>query len=842
MTESSLHTKRRTSLRFQYIVAAVLIVSLFVLGSILTSFYFKFATEKNTDSLKLHDNIIIHVNSLRTAMWKADKSLYELLNDSETVNQEKIKSHFNVISEHLKIISEINHIDESGLLINLAALTSAHEKLNAEVIILLELRKDINWLYPMMPFINDTLLASNNNFETALNQAIKETFESEDKKYFSKVYRNLDGLRNIWRLKILDFRGAVIRFAGLNSIDKTQEKNIENYHLLIDEKLQELDVISKNGGLGFETENAIKVMQDSSKQWYEDYLRLLKIKKANVWRSDVNYIRTKIQPLQKNAFDELSLLERELNLRSIENTSNVDAAVKKINVELWFITIAAVLFVILIYFKFNQSLLIPLEKITESIEIHSGDSENMILSDEGSKEIQILVRAFNNMRKQVHHRQMVLEFQAMHDSLTGLPNRALLQDRLEQAIRQSERSESKMSLLLLDLDRFKDINDTLGHPIGDIVLRKVSNRLEDCLRATDTVARLGGDEFAIITSYSDRSQIESFIRRIVNSIEHVITIGEQKLYISLSIGVASYPGDGLDADTLIQHADIAMYSAKRENKNQEFYKIEKDYYNADNLTLLASLKAELKKPSGKLQLYYQPQIDVFTGKITSVEALIRWHDPVQGFLPAEELIRMVEHTGLISELTYWVLKESITEYAKWGDVDMTMAINLSVWNLHDMELIPFLDKTLSENNVSAEKISLEITESAVMRDPVRARKSLTTLSDMGVELAIDDYGTGFSSLAYLKLLPVKYLKIDKSFVLDMLDDENDAIIVHSTIELAHNLGMKVIAEGVENKDTLTKLHELGCDYAQGYYIARPIPSSEIEQWLNGYDPKSLVSF
>ena len=763
-----------------------------------------------------------------------------MLSDSENVQQSTIETHFNNVDEKLLKISTIKGIDKTGSLFNLNHLIYAHEKLNAEVIILLELRKDVNWLYPLLPFINTTLLESNNNFETALSQAIKETFDSGDKKYFTRVYKHLDDLRNLWRLKILDFRGSMIRFAGLNTKDIVQEKNIEDYHLSIEKHLKELDVIAKKGGLGFETEVALEIMQVNSKKWHVNYQELLKIRQSNVWRSDINYIRTKIQPLQKNVFDQLGVLEKALHLWSTANTKNVGNVTQKINIELWFLTGVAILFVILIYFKLNKSLLLPVENITESITSHAGDSENLMIPDEGSKEIHILVNAFNNMRKQVHHRQMALEFQAMHDSLTGLPNRALLQDRLEQAIYQAERNETGMSLLLLDLDRFKDINDTLGHPVGDVVLRQVARRLEECLRTTDTVARLGGDEFAIITGYSERVHIESFINRIVKNVERVITIKDQKLYIGLSIGVALFKKDGLDADSLIQHADIAMYSAKRENKNYEFYKTEKDYYSIDNLTLLADLKVELKKPSDKIQLYFQPQIDISTGNVISVEALIRWDHPSQGFLSAEQIIKMAEQTGLISELTYWVIAESINEYVKWSNDDITLSINLSVWNLQDAELIPFINKTLLETKVKAENISFEITESAVMNDPVRAREVLNTLSDMGIELSIDDYGTGFSSLAYLKLLPVKYLKIDKSFVLDMLEDENDAIIVHSTIDLAHNLGLKVIAEGVENKDSFAKLDELGCDFAQGYYIARPMAANEIKNWLISYQPRHMV--
>ena len=840
MTKPHSQLKTRTSLRFQYVVAAVVVVSLFAMGAFLAGFYFKYAAEKNTALLNLHDTVIVNVDEIRNAIWKADKSLYELSNNSDQVKEDIIKSRFNEINSKLKKFSEIDGVKKIGLLKNINSIISVQEKLNDAVLLLLDLRKDVNWLHPALPFINTTLHESNRNFETSLNQALLESLESKNSKYSSDVNLLLNELKDIWRLKRIEFRGALIRYAGLNTTDKSQEQNINDYYLLIEKKFKKLDFLRKKGVLDFVTENNLLLMHDNFEKWYKEYHQLLKVIHSTEWRSDFGFINAEIQPLQKEVFEELEQLEKMLTVWSSENTKKIDKAAKKITNELWMLTVLTILFVIFIYFKFNKSLLLPLEQITESIGLNLGESENMHIPEKGSKEITILVTAFNNMHKQVHHRQMVLEFQAMHDSLTGLPNRALLQDRLEQSINQAERNDTEMSLLLLDLDRFKEINDTLGHPVGDIVLRQVSRRLENCLRATDTVARLGGDEFAIITSYSNRSQIESFIKRIIKDVERVITVADQKLYIGLSVGVASFPKDGFDADTLIQHADIAMYSAKRENKNQEFYNAEKDYYSADNLTLLADLKAEFKHPTDKIQLYFQPQVDLSTGNVISVESLIRWNHPIQGFLPAEQIVRMAEQTGLITELTYWVIKESINEFSKWADKNITFSINLSVWNLQDAELIPFIMGTLQASKIKPEKISFEITESAIMNDPVKSREVLKIISDMGIELAIDDYGTGFSSLAYLKLLPVKYLKIDKSFVVDMLKDEDDAIIVHSTIELAHNLGLSVIAEGVESKDTLIKLRDLGCDYAQGYFIAKPMPANEIQNWISNYKPEDMA--
>ena len=834
MSKVTEDNKPRKSLRSQYIFAASLVSVFLIIASLFSNLYFKKISSENTAALNLHHSISTLVSQLENTIWQGDKSLYTLIISSDSNNANAIISKLNNVKNKLHSIKSINDFEKTGLSIQLNNLERAHKQLKHEIYNLLELRKDINWLYPMLPFITTKLLESNSIFETAVNQAITETIELDGGKYSGKVLRELDSLRNNWRLKILSFRGLLIRFAGLNTKNITQETDIENYHLLILNKIKGLMVSEEKGELGFETEVAINDMHASSKKWFADYQDLLKIRKSNIWRSDIHYIQTKIQPLQENVFSELAELKVKLNEWSSTNTKHVEKAALQINLELWIFTSIAIVFVIIIYRMLERTLLIPIANISDSINVQGNIIENISILQAGSKEVNILINSFNNMRRQIHHRQMALEFQAMHDSLTGLPNRSLLQDRTEQAIHLAERNKTEMSLLLLDLDRFKDINDTLGHPIGDKVLREIAKRLEKSLRASDTVARLGGDEFAIITSHTSHSQIEEFVKRVVKDIEKIIIIGEQKLTVGVSIGIATYPLHGEDPETLIRHADIAMYTAKRENKNQEFYEVGKDYNTADDLTLLADLKSELKNPSNQIQLYFQPQIDLKAKKIVGVESLIRWIHPEQGSFPAEHIIRLAEQTGLISSLTNWVINESINQYVRLDNDEINMSINLSVWNLQDPNLTTFVGDKLKENKIKPNNITFEITESAVMNDPVRAEEVLTSLSEMGINLAVDDYGTGFSSLAYLKLLPVNYLKIDKSFVIDMMKDENDLIIVQSTIDLAHNLGLFVVAEGVEDKVTLTRLCKLGCDYAQGYHFSKPMPADKLNLWLNNY--------
>jgi diguanylate cyclase (GGDEF)-like protein len=399
-----------------------------------------------------------------------------------------------------------------------------------------------------------------------------------------------------------------------------------------------------------------------------------------------------------------------------------------------------------------------------------------------------------------------------------------------------------MALMLLDLDHFKEINDTLGHPVGDQVLKKIGLRLSDYLRESDTVARLGGDEFAIIATDIDEDDARTFVEKIILAIKQVVHVEKQNLYVGASIGVALYPDHGQDVATLVRHVDIAMYHAKHNNLDYTFYDSSMNGHSVDNLSLLGELHTELLQQTGQLQLNYQPQIDLFTREVLGVEALLRWVHPTRGLIPPDEVVRMAEQSGLIGELTYWVMESAIADCASWHQdlMKLSVAVNLSAWNLQDPDLPEVIKKLLKRYSLSSEYLTIEITESTVMSDPVRARQVLNKLNQMGLELLIDDFGTGFSSLAYLKLLPVKGLKIDKSFVLEMAEDENDAIIVKSTIDLAHNLGLVVVAEGVETMEASLWLRQHKCDSSQGFYFARPMTEQAFRDWLQSYQTMAVL--
>ena len=430
-----------------------------------------------------------------------------------------------------------------------------------------------------------------------------------------------------------------------------------------------------------------------------------------------------------------------------------------------------------------------------------------------------------------------LEYQVMHDathdSLTDLPNRVLLRDRLDQAIQFALREEKNLALFILDLDHFKEINDTLGLHSGDQVLKHVALRLRGVVRGSDTLARLGGDEFAILLPLiKKRNHAQTVAEKIQNSFHSPFIVGGLNLDVQASIGIAISPEHGKDVDTIMQRADIAMYVAKQNNDGFAIYSQKLDKHNPKRLTLMGELRQAIE--NGDLVLHYQPKINIKTNRISGVEALVRWQHKEHGLIPPDDFIPLAERSGLIQQLFTWVAKTALAQADQWHNdqLKIGVAINLSPSTLLDTDLPDVITGLLASYNLPARHITFEITEGSIFKDPDLALEILTRLAEMGINISIDDFGTGYSSLSYLKKLPVSELKIDKSFIQDMLENENDEIIVRSTIDLAHNMGLKVVAEGAEEKETVARLKSLGCDIIQGYYYSKPLSGNDCTDWFN----------
>jgi diguanylate cyclase (GGDEF)-like protein len=451
-------------------------------------------------------------------------------------------------------------------------------------------------------------------------------------------------------------------------------------------------------------------------------------------------------------------------------------------------------------------------------------------------EIGQLASAFNQMSEGLSVRERQITRLAYWDTLTGLPNRVQFVDKLREALERNRKQERMCSVLMMDLDRFKVVNDVLGHQIGDVLLREAAERLMIGLAGrTDLIARLGGDEFAVLLEGESPEAAVQWGRSILLALEAPFSVQGQTVDLRASIGIAGYPAHGTEGTLLLSRAEVAMYTSKSRNAGILVYDPRFDENSQRNLSLMTELKQAIEQ--NQFVLLYQPKVHIASGEVWGGEALIRWAHPQRGFVPPDRFIPFAEQTGFIRDITRWVLRQAVTQCAAWrarGHA-WSIAVNLSTRDLMDLELPQWLGELLQAHGVPPAAIGLEITESAIMEDPARALQTLELLDGMGFGLSIDDFGTGYSSLAYLKRLPIQELKIDKSFVMSLNRDADDAIIVRATVDLAHNLGVKVVAEGVESAEIWSMLRALGCDLGQGYHLSKPVRPEEFERWaMHGY--------
>ncbi len=430
-----------------------------------------------------------------------------------------------------------------------------------------------------------------------------------------------------------------------------------------------------------------------------------------------------------------------------------------------------------------------------------------------------------------------LKHLAHHDALTNLPNRLLLDARLNHAIERANRNNQKVAVLFVDLDHFKNINDSLGHEVGDALLMTVSRRLQKSVREVDTVARLGGDEFIIIIEQiNETSDLDNVLDKIKTATSKTTTIREHELYTSASIGISLFPDDGQTAEQLLRNADSAMYQAKETGRHKHhFYTRELTASAYDRVILEADLRRAME--SNQLEVYYQPQISLKTENVVGVEALIRWNHPEHGLLAPDQFLPIAEQSGMMVRLGEWVLQTACQQMVRWRDNRTsikTMAVNLSGTQIRHSELLGTVKRVLKQTGCKTEWLELEITEDFIIKEAERSIDTLQQLRDLGISLAIDDFGTGYSSLSHLKRLPVNKLKIDRSFVRDINRDMEDAALVQAIIAMGQSLDLKLIAEGVENSSHEIFLEAQGCDIVQGYYYSRPIPASELDLFLDNF--------
>lgn len=491
--------------------------------------------------------------------------------------------------------------------------------------------------------------------------------------------------------------------------------------------------------------------------------------------------------------------------------------------------LATVMFILGIFYV-SKIVTKPITQLAESAKKLEEGDYSVNLANSEIDELDKLSNAFNSMTAAIADREKSILKLAFWDEMTELPNRAQFMQQLANSMQVSQATNKPVSVIVINLDRFKQINNILGHEFGNRLLRAAGQRLTQALQnKSDKVYRFSGDEFALLLNATDSSNAMQLAKSIEKLLEKPIEMDGQFVDITAGIGIASYPEHAFEMGEILSHAENALHISKLKKAGPVIYQPEFDISSDVNLTLASDLKNAIY--NNELKLFIQPKFDIKTGRISSAEALIRWIHPVRGMLFPDQFIPFAEQTGLIRDISLWVIAEAARAQVLWqqNQIDVPIAVNISARDLIDSDLAHKINSILSKHQIEHSAITLEVTESSMMDDPKRSKQTLLSLANINLKLAIDDYGTGFSSLAYLKDLPVSELKIDKSFVMHMQQNENDRIIVSSTIELAHNMGLQVVAEGIENLATLELLQEMGCDFGQGYYMAKPMSISDFHK-------------
>lgn len=831
------------SIRKQYLLIALFMAIVVLSYTWYSGIWVQRTGQSSIQQIEKRIDVAELTHKLRRAFINADNALNLFLLAPTKASQNKFNAELDHAQALVAKVFKTDWVQHNSIRPKIKDLASLLTKVKTASAHVMKVRQDVNLLYPALQFANGDMLDLSRNFIAQSDIAIRyyRQFKHLNTRQ-SKVRDLLIDIRDRWQRVINAYRIFLInRTGGLyETATMRQVDNVEFYYASATGLLDKLEKYNRGDKLALEVSSAIDSLQRIAPHWYTSFKKVVAIYNQGKWRADIPLINNNINPLFSAVYDKLDLLDTQLKQSSdmdVVGQARVSSAI--INSQ-WGMAFFVLAIGLLSYIILELNFIRPIAKVARGLKAEAKGTDMIELPDVQAAEIRDLTDAFRELRQQVHSRQLALEHIALHDSLTSLPNRTLLMDRLNQSIIVAQRRKSSLALLMLDLNRFKEINDTLGHQTGDALLQQVGERLRNVLRDSDTVARLGGDEFAVLLPNVSDTNALRIAAAIHERLEKVYEVYEHSLYVGVSIGVAVFPQHGESSESLLQHADVAMYIAKRSNSGITLYDLERDKHSVSHLSVLSDLRGAVENEEFILQ--YQPKLDMRDSSINGAEALLRWRHPERGLIMPDDFINVAEQTGLIKRLSNWVLDTAIRDCQQMHQKGhlINISVNMSVWDIQDPNIGLNVTQKLEKWRLPAEYLTLEITERVMMAEPERARQALMQLENMGVQVVIDDFGTGFSSLVYLKQLPVSMLKVDKSFVIDMMRDENDAAIVHSIIELAHNLGLQTVAEGVENDQTWSWLRTWDCDYAQGYYVSHPLSLAEFENYLDTYKVEKII--
>lgn len=831
------------SLRSRYALSSIILGLLVLLATISGHHLITNTREQSAQHIDNRQHLLAQSRLIRGYVWQIREAIGQFLIDPEPqANQDLIFQTIQSANDSTNKLLATQHQMTTSQLAHIRRIASLTTKLKKAAQNLISIRLNTPLQFPSLLMARDNMMPQQQAVFDAFTVALKETGENMKDAWQIQLFKTLVKARYRWSTIISDVRMLIASRLGSSGMKTvvTQEQDVELYIDDFDSIMKKLKKLQTDKRMGFDTTIAIDQINRQSAEWYQGYQMLIDIHNSSKWRNDVVELQQNINPLLESIWQELLVFDATQEQNAENDINRLGRLASQQGSLVWIIAIVGLLFILFGYIAFDRAVLKPMQKLADAFLQEARVGTAAELPDTTSTETRNLIHAFTEMRNQVHTRQQALEHQAEHDALTGLANRHRLYRQLSSMLKNNKRQTDSISLILLDLDRFKEANDALGHHTGDLLLIEVGNRLSDELREHDLVARLGGDEFAILLSNAGELEAKNVCKKILKSFERAFEVQGHQLFVGASLGIAIHPKHGHDAETMIKRADIAMYVAKRNKLGFSFYEPTADNYDSRYLSLAHDLRTALNDST--LNLAYQLKYDIAINQPVGAEALLRWKHPQHGDISPVNIVPLAEQLGIVNRLTSWVMNEAIAQCAAWRKqgIFISVAVNLSVYDLLTVELIDRISELLERYQVPASYLVIEVTENAMLIDPANAINILQRLDKMGLRIAIDDFGTGFSSLNYLKQLPVDELKIDKSFVIDMITNENDALIVRSTIELAHNLGLKVVAEGVESNDIYELLSILGCDTAQGYHLSMPespdVITEQLARFQQGLSP------
>ncbi|MCU7833919.1 MAG: EAL domain-containing protein [gamma proteobacterium symbiont of Taylorina sp.] len=823
------------SLRKRYF-SQTLIIGLLIIGVVLI-FFFDTLTTKQKAALQVEmiDKRFKTLVQIDGNIVKIFQNINSFLLDPTTGNHTNLASQW--ISDSIQKSIELQTLminDRSPAIISsIKTLKNNFIKFETDYNSLVKLRVDINQQFPGLALAAEKMTPLQRSISSTLKRMIYEIESGELEPITPNLHQELLKTYINWINVISQVRIYYTNRFALFSLNimTDQIESLINYHnkfLAYVDKLEPIYAIEDS----FEGQKNLQAMRNDSLAWLNIFYKVRYISESDQWRGD-NYMMQKLILPQLDVISEtINNLYIHINQHEVLIKNQLDDSITSLLILLIVIISLFLLFIFAILFSLDRMIFNPISSVSKALESRAFNRVAPQLKAGKTQEISHLIEAFQEMDEKVNHRQSELEYQVLHDHLTGLPNRFLLNQRLDYQILASERNNTGFNLFFLDLDRFKDVNDSLGHATGDLLLVEVAKILSENVRKTDTLARLGGDEFAILLPDSKRAEVIELADKLTKVLHSPFVINGKNIIIGSSIGIVNYPDDGTDTKNLLQHADIAMYLAKRNKLDYSLYDNKDDFYSQNRLTLINDLCHAIE--NDYLEIYFQPQIHITSNQVIGAEALLRWQHPEFGFINPEKIIELAEYSGNIHQLTHWVLDNAIQQCQQWSKhgYSINISVNLSAYDFNNQDLCRQIKDLLIKYQLSGEKLTLEITENSMMENMGRSIEVLNTLNEMAINLSIDDFGTGFSSLAYLKQLPVNELKIDKSFVLEMDKNDNDRVIVQSIIQLGHNLGLEIVAEGIEGQIHLDLNRAFGCDIAQGYLFGKPQTAEQFLAFLD----------